>query len=155
MTEAANRIELKPMEFVSFRVGAQEYCIDIMAVREIRGWMQATPLPHAPNYVCGMVNLRGVVLPVIDMSVRLGLPNDEPGPRRVIIVVCIGRKLVGLLVDAVCDILGLPPEGLQAPPELLSDRLERFIGGVMTIESRVICLLALEHLLSELDAVAA
>src|SRR5215475_15482288 len=92
-------------ELISFRIGAQEFCVDIMAVREIRGWTQATPLPQAPNYVCGVINLRGAVLPIVDLSARLGLGVTQPDVRNVIIVVRIGPRLVGLLVDAVSEIL--------------------------------------------------
>ena len=92
-------------ELLSFRAGAQEFCIDIMAVREIRGWTPATPLPHAPGYVRGVVNLRGAVLPIIDLAERIGLGRAEPTPQHVIIVTQVGTQLVGLLVSAVCDIL--------------------------------------------------
>jgi len=67
-------------ELISFRIGAQEFCIGVAVVREIRGWTQATPLPHAPSYVRGVINLRGTVLPIIDLAERLGLPASEPTP---------------------------------------------------------------------------
>src|SRR6478752_8151648 len=86
-------------EFVAFRVGAQEFCIDIMGVREIRGWTPATPLPHAPVYVRGVINLRGAVLPIVDLAMRFGLGLTEPTPRSVIIVVQVHQQVVGLLVD--------------------------------------------------------
>ena len=96
-------------ELISFRIGAQEFCVDIMAVREIRGWTPATPLPQAPSYVRGVINLRGAVLPIVDLSARLGLGDTEPSVRNVIIVVRIGTRLVGLLVDAVSEILTARP----------------------------------------------
>ena len=92
-------------EFVAFRVGAQDFCVDIMGVREIRGWTPATPLPHAPPFVRGVINLRGAVLPIVDLAMRFGLGLTEPTPRSVIIVVHVHQQIVGLLVDAVSDIL--------------------------------------------------
>src|ERR1700684_2210346 len=87
-------------ELISFRVGAQEFCVDIMAVREIRGWTAATALPQSPTYVRGVINLRGAVLPIVDLAARLGFASADPTARHVIIVTQIGDQLVGLLVDA-------------------------------------------------------
>ena len=84
-------------EFVAFCVGPQEFCIDIMNVREIRGWCPATPLPQAPCYVRGVINLRGAVIPIVEMSKRLGLSANNPTTRHVIIVVQHGHHTVGLL----------------------------------------------------------
>src|SRR5580698_7782152 len=85
-------------ELIAFRVGRQEFCINVMTVREIRGWTAATALPRSPRYVRGVINLRGAVLPIVDLAVRLGLPAPEPTARNVIIVVQIGQQQVGLLV---------------------------------------------------------
>jgi purine-binding chemotaxis protein CheW len=87
-----------------------------MSVREIRGWTRATPLPHAPDFVRGVINLRGTVLPVVDLSVRLGMAPVMGDARNVIIVVQMGAQTAGLLVDAVSDILNLPRTDLQPPP---------------------------------------
>src|ERR1700722_8759163 len=103
-------------EFIAFRIGVQEFCIDIMSVREIRGWTPATALPHAPSYVRGVINLRGSVLPIVDLSERLGFPPTETNARQVIIVVQIGHQIVGLLVDAVSDILSLAGDAIQPTP---------------------------------------
>lgn len=78
-------------ELISFRIGAQEFCVDIMAVREIRGWTPATPLPHSPAYVRGVINLRGAVLPIVDLAERLGLPPSTPTQRHVIIVAQVAK----------------------------------------------------------------
>src|SRR5579872_4111430 len=92
-------------ELISFRIGAQEFCVDIMAVREIRGWTAATALPQAPAFVRGVINLRGAVLPIVDLGARLGLGVADPTARHVIIVAQVQNQIVGLLVDAVSDIL--------------------------------------------------
>src|SRR5690606_29398935 len=92
-------------ELIAFAVGKQEFCIDVMSVREIRGWTPATVLPHSQPFVRGVINLRGAVLPIMDLAVRLGFPPAEAMGRHVIIVVQVGSQLIGLLVDAVSDIL--------------------------------------------------
>ena len=142
-------------ELISFLIGGQEFCVDIMAVREIRGWSQATPLPHAPDFVQGMINLRGVVLPIIDMNLRLGIAPADNATRRVIIVVWIGTRMVGLLVDAVCDILTVSDDLLQPTPEVSNETIGKFVSAVLTVEERMVCLITLEHLLPELDLAAA
>ena len=142
-------------ELISFLIGTPEFCVDIMAVREIRGWSQATPLPHAPDFVQGMINLRGVVLPIIDMSARLGIAAGDVANRRVIIVVWIGSRMIGLLVDAVCDILTVGDDLLQPTPEVSSEAIGKYVSAVLTVEERMVCLIALEHLLPELDVAAA
>ena len=103
-------------EYITFRIGDQFYCIDIMSVREIRGWTPATTLPRAPGYVRGVINLRGVVLPIIDLADRLGFPPTEPTARHVIIVAQTGKHVVGLLVDAVSDIINMPADKVQPTP---------------------------------------
>ena len=142
-------------ELISFLIGTQEFCVDIMAVREIRGWSQATPLPHAPDFVQGMINLRGVVLPIIDMSARLGIAAGDVANRRVIIVVWIGSRMIGLLVDAVCDILTVGDDLLQPTPEVSNETIGKYVSAVLTVDERMVCLIALEHLLPELDVAAA
>ncbi|MFM9942566.1 MAG: chemotaxis protein CheW [Hyphomicrobiaceae bacterium] len=134
-------------EFVAFRIGAQEFCIDIMSVREIRGWTPATMLPHAPPYVRGVINLRGAVLPIIDLPTRLGLPSVEPTARHVIIVAQVGRQLVGLLVDAVSDILTTTDDRVQPTPDVACEVAKAFVRGVLAIEGRMISLITLDNVL--------
>ena len=135
-------------EFVAFRIGAQEFCIDIMSVREIRGWTPATPLPHAPSYVRGVINLRGSVLPIVDLAERLGFPPIEATVRQVIIVVQVGGQIIGLLVDAVSDILTQSTENIQPTPDIATDVVKSFVRGVLAIEGRMIGLVELDSLMS-------
>lgn len=152
MTET---LQTKPRELVAFSIGAQDFCIDVMSVREIRGWAPVTPLPHAPAYVRGLINLRGTVLPIVDVGARLGLPETESPTRRVIIVVWIDAQLVGLLVDTVIDILTVSPDALQPIPDVGCETIEPYVSAVLTVEDRMICLLALKSLSPEDDAQAA
>ncbi|MGD0763413.1 MAG: chemotaxis protein CheW [Roseiarcus sp.] len=135
-------------EFVAFRIGAQEFCIDIMSVREIRGWTPATPLPHAPSYVRGVINLRGSVLPIVDLAERLGFPPIEATVRQVIIVVQFAGQIIGLLVDAVSDILTQSTENIQPTPDIATDVVKSFVRGVLAIEGRMIGLVELDSLMS-------
>jgi purine-binding chemotaxis protein CheW len=142
-------------ELISFRIGTQDFCVDIMAVREIRGWTPATPLPQAPFYVRGVINLRGTVLPVIDLSARLGLGVTEPDVRNVIIVVRIGQRLVGLLVDAVSEVLTATADMIQPTPDVSSDAVKTFIKGILALDGRMISWITLDRILPELEAEAA
>jgi purine-binding chemotaxis protein CheW len=141
-------------ELIAFRIGAQEFCVDIMAIREIRGWTSATPLPHAPAYVRGVINLRGAVLPIVDLAERLGLPPSEPSERHVIIVAQVGKQIVGLLVDAVSDILTVGDGLVQPPPDVASERVRHFVRGLLAIDKRMVSLISLDRVLPspELEA---
>lgn len=154
MTEPSNAIDHR-RELISFRIGEQEFCVDIMAVREIRGWTPATPLPHTPDYVRGVINLRGAVLPIMDLAARLGLGIAEPTARHVIIVVKLGDRLIGLLVDAVSDILSITDDHIQQAPDVSCDRVRSFVRGIITIENRMISQIALDSLMPELEQQAA
>ena len=135
-------------EFIAFRIGVQEFCIDIMSVREIRGWTPATALPHAPSYVRGVINLRGSVLPIVDLAERLGFPPIEATVRQVIIVVQFAGQIIGLLVDAVSDILTQSTENIQPTPDIATDVVKSFVRGVLAIEGRMIGLVELDSLMS-------
>lgn len=142
-------------ELLAFRIGAQEFCVDIMAVREIRGWTPATPLPHAPAYVRGVINLRGAVLPIVDLAERLGLPPSEPTQRHVIIVAQVARQVVGLLVDAVSDILTVGDGLVQPPPDVAAERVRHFVRGLLAVEKRMVGLLSLDRVLPATEPEAA
>ena len=151
MSEASN----DRRELISFRVGDQEYCVDIMSVREIRGWTAATPLPKSPDFVRGVINLRGAVLPIIDLSARLGLGATEPEARHVIIVCRINNQMVGLLVEAVSDILTVTDDLIQQTPDVGCEQVRTFVKGIMAIDGRMISLISLDRILPALDLEAA
>lgn len=142
-------------ELIAFRMGAQEFCVDIMSVREIRGWTPATVLPQSPSFVRGVVNLRGAVLPIVDLAARLGFPQAEPTARHVIIVAQIGAQTVGLLVDAVSDILTVTADLVQGTPDVVSDMAKTFVRGVLAVDQRMISLIALDHVLPAAEREAA
>jgi purine-binding chemotaxis protein CheW len=142
-------------ELITFRIRDQDFCIDIMSVREIRGWTPATALPQAPSFVRGVINLRGAVLPIVDLSDRLGLGVTEPSERHVIIVSNMGSRFVGLLVDGVSDILAASHEDIQATPDVGSETVRNFVQGILPVDGRMITVLALDHILPDFPALAA
>jgi purine-binding chemotaxis protein CheW len=142
-------------ELIAFRIGDQEFCVNIMSVREIRGWTPATAMPHAPPYVLGVINLRGAVLPIVDLSLRLGMKAAEPTVRHVIIVAQVGPKVVGLLVDAVSDILTVTDENIQPTPDIANEAEKAYARGILAIEGRMICLIELDSLFPHTESEAA
>ncbi|GKY87697.1 chemotaxis protein CheW [Sinisalibacter aestuarii] len=143
------------IELLSFVVGGQDYCVDIMSVREIRGGARATPLPHAPPYMRGVINLRGTVLPIMDLAARLDLGHEAETGRNVIIVVAIGGRTMGLVVDAVSDILSVAGQALQTPPDLPADNARSFVSALTIVEERMIRVLDLTALLPPAGEAAA
>lgn len=135
------------IELLSFLVGGHDYCVDIMSVREIRGGAKATTLPHSPSYMRGVINLRGTVLPIMDLSSRLNLENATDQTRNVIIVVAVGERTVGLMVDAVSDILAIEEDELQPPPDLPADNNTSFVSALTIVDNRMIRVLDLTAVL--------
>jgi purine-binding chemotaxis protein CheW len=136
-------------ELIAFAVGEQEFCIDVMSVREIRGWTPATVLPHSQPYVRGVINLRGAVLPILDLAVRLGFSPVEAKGRHVIIVVQVGTQVAGLLVDAVSDILSVGRNDVLPPPDVASDMAKMFVSGLLAMDGRMLSILSLANVLPD------
>lgn len=145
----------KTLELLTFKLADQEYSLDIMSVREIRGWTRTTPLPHAPSYMKGVINLRGTVLPVMDLAQRLGLAPREHTDRNVIIVVNHDDIMTGLLVDAVSDIIALTSEDLQPPPDMQSGVGPSVVSALTLIEERMIRVLDLSSVVAQAQSTAA
>ncbi len=143
------------VELLSFRVAGQDFSADIMSVREIRSWTAATPLPHSQPFVRGVINLRGTVLPVVDLAQRLGLPCAQNSDRNVIIVVEINEAPLGLLVEAVSDILTVESKELTPPPDIKADDGQKFIQALTVIEERMFKVLDLGAILPDAKKEAA
>lgn len=138
-------------EIVTFIVADELFCVDIMNVREIRGWTEPTPLPHAPAYLRGLINLRGAVLPIVDLGCRLGLAQGPESSRTVIIVVHVQTQTVGLLVEGVSDILTVGESEIRAAPVLGTENSGSYIRGIIAIGDRMIRLLDLDRMFSFSD----
>ncbi|MFI5016118.1 MAG: chemotaxis protein CheW [Hyphomicrobiales bacterium] len=154
MSETKSTDAAEPRKVVAFRIGNQEFCVDIMSVREIRCWTPATPLPRSPDFVRGVINLRGFVLPIVDLAARFGFPPAEPTAQHVIIVTQVGHRTIGLLVDAVSDILSVTDDLVQPTPYVASEMAETFVRGVFVIDGRMISVIAPDDVVpaSERDA---
>ena len=141
-TDAENRSDA---EFVTFFAGGQSFSLDITHVREIRRWSTVTPLPHTPKEVLGVMNLRGSVIPIYDLSARFGLGATVENARNVVVVATIDNQIVGLLVEAVSEILSVSKSLIQEMPDVRSDPGRASITGIIRIEesmTRVIDLAA-------------
>ena len=143
------------VELIAFEIGGQGFCIDIVSVREIRGWTPAAPLPQTPDYVLGVINLRGAVMPVLDVRLRLGLGVTEQTSRHVIIVIQDGSRLAGLLVDAVQETFVVEASLFQAPPDLTTDKDTPFVDAILPLEGRMISRLVIDRLVQHEPLLAA
>ena len=143
------------LEIISFHLGEQVFCVNIMSVREIRGWAPSTMLPHSPPHVLGVINLRGSVIPVIDMAIRLGLPAIKPTERSAIIVTNIAGKLVGLLVENVSDMITVKAEDLQPAPEVMPSAERGLTKAIIPVAEQMICYLDLDALFPDTEEMAA
>ncbi len=141
------------VEVITLVVRDVEFCLDIKAVREIRGWTPATPIPHAPGYVKGVINLRGAVMPVLDLAARLDLGFTEPTSRHVIVVAQCGNQLAGLLVDSVQETFFVSAAELQAPPSVCGP--DGPVDAILPLDGRMISRLVVERLLPQDTARAA
>ena len=135
-------------QFISFAIGDDQYGVDIMAVREIKGWSQITQLPRQPDYMRGVLNLRGIMVPIIDLRCRFGQGVTEATALHIVIVVQIGTRHVGLLADRVLDIVAINASQVQPVPRIAQGSRADFLSGLVTIESGMIALIDLSHLLS-------
>jgi purine-binding chemotaxis protein CheW len=150
MTTNVSYAQGQALQVLSFEVGAQTYCVPVSAVREIRGVTPPTPLPDAPPFVRGVINLRGQVMPVIDLSQRLGKGAAQDGPRQVIIVVENQTDVAGLLVDAVCDSFTVEADAINPPPSLGDVEESPLVAAVITSgEGDMTVLLAVSRILPE------
>ena len=142
-------------QFITFKIGEREFGVDIMAVREIRGWSPATKIPNSPKAVLGVVNLRGAIIPILDLRACFGEDLTRASKAHVVIIVVIGSRVAGILVDAVSDILSVRTTDIQPIPEV--DRQERnnMVSEVIVIEKRLVGVLSLERLISQSQLAAA
>ncbi|HZR35239.1 MAG TPA: chemotaxis protein CheW [Nevskia sp.] len=138
-------------EFLTFTLGAEEYGVDILKVQEIRGYDAVTRIPDTPDFIKGVVNLRGAIVPVVDLRLKLRLGSAEYNSLTVMIVLNIARRVVGVVVDSVSDVIQLAAEQMHPAPEFGGQVDTRFISGLGTVEQRMLILLDIEKLLSSQD----
>jgi purine-binding chemotaxis protein CheW len=135
-------------QFISFTIGDESYGVDIMAVREIKVWSEITRLPEQPDFVRGVLNLRGAIVPIVDLRCRFGQGLTEATALNVVIIVQIESQLVGLLADHVSDIVTVDPTKIKPVPKIGQNARSAILSGIVSIESDLIALIELSRLLS-------
>jgi purine-binding chemotaxis protein CheW len=138
-------------EFLTFRLGAEEYGIDILKVQEIRSYEQPTRIANAPAFIKGVINLRGVIVPIVDLRLKLGCDTAEYNGFTVVIVLNVKGRVVGSVVDSVSDVLELAADSIQAAPEMSSAVDTSFITGIASVHERMLILMDIEALMSSAD----
>lgn len=135
-------------QYLTFNLGSELYGVDLLEIQEIRGYTPATPLPNAPAHFRGVMNLRGVIVPVVDLRRRFGLSAVAPNKLNVIVVVNVQKRVNGLLVDSVADVLDIPDAQLSAAPAAAGAMPAEFIRGVARINEQLLIVLDLERIVS-------
>jgi purine-binding chemotaxis protein CheW len=135
-------------EVLVFVLGAEEYGVDILKVQEIRGYDKVTPIPSAPDYLKGVVNLRGIIVPIVDMRVKFRLAEVRYDQFTVVVILRIASRVIGLVVDGVSDVIALTASEVKDAPHLGSVVDSSFIAGLATQDDRMVLLLDIEKLLS-------
>jgi len=153
MSEAAHELKPGVEQFLTFALGGEEYGVNILRVQGIQGWDRCTAIPNTPPYVLGVINLRGAIVPIVDLRRRFGLPAAEFGPTTVVIVVKVARqrqeRTLGLVVDAVSEVCNVQPEDCKPPPDFGASVETGFVQGLVTVNERMVILLDIDKLVSE------
>lgn len=138
-------------QFLTFIVAGEEYGVDILRVQEIRGWSSAMPIPNAPAYIKGVINIRGDVVPIADLRERLGLPRLEYGQTTVIVVLRVQfgarERVMGIVVDAMSDVTTILPECIKPPPEFHGDAEPALARGIAALPDKMITILDVDRVL--------
>ena len=137
-------------QYLSFFLGGEEYATDILTVQEIKGWDTVTRVPYSPDYILGVINLRGSIVPVVDLRVRFSLEKAEFDAATVVIVVHVagtrGERIVGIVVDAVSDVYTVPSENIQPPPDVMGSVDHMFVVGLANLDNKLLIILDIERL---------
>ncbi|OLP59572.1 chemotaxis protein CheW [Xaviernesmea oryzae] len=139
------------LEIIAFRLHEQEFCVKTTTIREIRGWAPSTPIPHSPAEVIGVMNLRGTVIPIIDLAHKLGMESTVANERSAIVVAEVHNMVVGLVVDRVSDILTVQGSQVQPVPEITTSFDRSFAEGIIASDAGMICFLNLARMFKERD----
>ncbi|MFK2903342.1 purine-binding chemotaxis protein CheW [Dyella ginsengisoli] len=139
-------------QYLTLNLAQEEYGVDILAVREIRGWTPVTRIPQAPSYVLGVLNLRGAIVPVIDMRLRFGLPREEYTANTVTVIVTVAGRNFGVVVDAVSDVLDVTAANLRPVPDMGTTVDTEYLKGLTAVDERMVLLLDVDKLLQPQDA---
>ncbi len=149
---AAQTDKAEAREFLTFRLGAESYGIEILKVQEIRGYETPTAIANAPAFIKGVINLRGVIVPVLDLRVKFRLPQATYDEFTVVIILNVAGRVVGVVVDSVSDVLTLAVDLIRPAPEFASATFDtKYITGLATVDDRMLILLDIERLMTGAD----
>ena len=149
---AIDKVDTPAHEFLTFRLGDESYGIEILKVQEIRGYETPTAIANAPAFIKGVINLRGVIVPVLDLRVKFRLSQANYDEFTVVIILNVAGRVVGVVVDSVSDVLTLPVDLIRPPPEFASATFDtRYITGLATVDDRMLILLDIEKLMTGAD----
>lgn len=144
-------IEAESSEFLTFRLGREEYGIEILKVQEIRRWEQPTAIANSPEFIKGVINLRGIIVPIVDMRVKFGLGETRYDMFTVVIILNVAGRIVGIVVDAVSDVLTLAANQIRPAPDFSAAFDTRYITGLGMVENRMLILVDIEKLMTSGD----
>jgi purine-binding chemotaxis protein CheW len=140
-------------QLLTFRLGSSTYGVDILRVKEIRGFAPVTKIPHPPPHVLGVLNLRGAIVPILDLRLRFALPDAAVSPLTVIIVLSLttaaGQRDCGVVVDSVSDVVDIAPDAIKPPPQLQAGRSSEFIAGIATVDEQMLIVLNIDRLVTQ------
>jgi purine-binding chemotaxis protein CheW len=149
---ATQRAEVPAREFLTFRLGLESYGIEILKVQEIRGYEVPTAIANAPAFIKGVINLRGVIVPVLDLRIKFQLSQANYDEFTVVIILNVAERVVGVVVDAVSDVLTLAVDSIRPTPEFASATFDtKYITGLATVDDRMLILLDIERLMTGAD----
>jgi purine-binding chemotaxis protein CheW len=149
--ESPQALSALAREYLTFRLGQEEYGIDILKVQEIRGYEEPTRIANAPAFLKGVVNLRGTIVPIVDLRMRFGCDDAEYNSFTVTIVLHIGNRTIGAVVDSVSDVMEIPSDAMRAAPEMSSAVDATYIRGLAQLAERMVILLDIESMLLSPD----
>lgn len=147
-----SRGDVLQSQYLTVNLANEEYGVDILAVREIRGWTPVTRIPQAPHYVLGVLNLRGAIVPVLDLRLRFGLEREEYSPTTVTVIVTVNGRLFGVVVDGVSDVLDVTSDRIRPVPDMGTAVDTEYLKGLTSVAERMVLLLDVDKLLQPQDA---
>lgn len=151
MSSALNTAGAQPLEYLAFTIGTEEYGVDIQKVQELRGYDAVTKIANAPDYIKGVVNLRGIIVPIVDMRMKLGNPTPSYDQFTVVVILTIGATIMGMVVDSVSDVTTLKPEEIKPAPDMGGGVDSRYLVGIGAVEERMLLLVDIDRMMSADD----
>ena len=149
--EAGTTSAAPKQEVLSFKLGEEEYCLDILSVQEIRGYDTVTAIANTPDFIKGVINLRGNIVPIADLRIKFKLKEVRYDATTIVIILNIRKKMIGIVVDSVSDVIAIPRDEIREAPRFGATINTEFISGMATVEGRMLIMVDIERLLSSDD----